>query len=238
MRLSPYFSVGLALISLEIDAFSPLSYRVGIRLSVAGHGERNYRRSSFIHRSTAASDSPETKRKDAAVQALEKLLDRQKAEVEDTQTLLTQLKKLDLGKADAQTMNRAASVLSGVDYGFVSRSEGAAFDKLHGGIYNATTEGSVYEKYGPPANIIELGVQQFMRNLNAIKGEYKDEADVGMSAHQGSCVPCRSFSFTFLTSGSNPVLCCCSLHAAANCVARKTATAYSQLDCHLGPRAC
>ena len=36
----------------------------------------------------------------------------------------------------------------------------------------------VSEAYAPPANFLSLGSQQFMRNLNAILGEYKDEEDI------------------------------------------------------------
>ena len=33
----------------------------------------------------------------------------------------------------------------------------------------------LFEGYGPPGNIFSLGSQQFMRNMNAMKGEYNDE---------------------------------------------------------------
>ena len=176
MKGIAYWTIALALLNPAVDAFAPVASRAGIILpphSTFGH------RRAFVCRSTKAPDSSEAERKQIAVEALEKLLARQQAEVEDTETLLQQLREMDLGQADEETMNRAASVLSGVDYGFVSRSEGASFEKLHGGIYNTTTQGSVYEKYGPPSNIFELGIQQFIRNLNAIKGEYKDEDDIG-----------------------------------------------------------
>jgi hypothetical protein len=39
----------------------------------------------------------------------------------------------------------------------------------------------LFQGYGPPENIISLGSQQFMRNLNAMKGEYNDEFDFGES---------------------------------------------------------
>ena len=35
-----------------------------------------------------------------------------------------------------------------------------------------------FDGYGPPASVFSLGVQQFRRNLDAIKGEYKDEEDI------------------------------------------------------------
>lgn len=60
--------------------------------------------------------------------ALEKLRQRQKAELEETDTLLEELynedQKNDL--EDEEVSSLALSILSGVDYGFRSRSEGAA----------------------------------------------------------------------------------------------------------------
>jgi len=38
-------------------------------------------------------------------------------------------------------------------------------------------ESSPQQQYGPPANIFSLGIQQFNRNLNAMRGEYLDEKD-------------------------------------------------------------
>jgi len=175
MKLLAYYLAALALLSTAVNAFAPLKSRVGIqRAPTFGHRQRALW-------STASSDDID-QRKEVAVKALEKLLERQKEEVEDTETLLRQLQSMDL--ADEEMSNRAASVLSGVDYGFVSRSEGAAFESLQGGLSNETAQGTVYEKYGPPSNIFELGIQQFMRNLNAIKGEYKDEDDVVLTPQQ------------------------------------------------------
>lgn len=174
MRFILYCLIAFGVIGTSVNAFVPVAYRSRI----AGI----HRRSTGVSiRSTASSDSSDIEqRKQAAVEALDKLLDRQQAEVEETQLLLKQLQKMNL--EDEKTSNRAASVLSGVDYGFVSRSEGASFKELRGGLANAT--GSVYEHYGPPSNIIELGMQQFNRNLDAIKGEYKDEDDVVLSPEQ------------------------------------------------------
>jgi hypothetical protein len=174
MRLILYCFIVFGVIETCVNAFVP----VASRSRIAGI-HRRFTGDSI--RSTASSDSSDIEqRKQAAVEALEKLLVRQQAEVKDTQLLLKQLQKMNI--EDEKTSNRAASVLSGVDYGFVSRSEGASFKGLHGGLVNAT--GSVYEHYGPPSNIIELGVQQFRRNLDAIKGEYKDEDDVVLTPKQ------------------------------------------------------
>ena len=42
----------------------------------------------------------------------------------------------------------------------------------------------LFENYGPPANVFSLGTQQFMRNLNAIRGEYEDEVDMSKFSHK------------------------------------------------------
>lgn len=66
-----------------------------------------------------------------------------------------------------------ASVAAGVDYGFVSRSEGCRAEPAGGG-YPADAR---FEDYGPPGNMLSLGSQQFVRNLRAMIGEYRDEDD-------------------------------------------------------------
>lgn len=153
--------VAYSLFSKTANAFAPAPSRAHF-----AHGHDRH----FHLRSTASSDSGIDQRKQVAIDALEKLLERQKDEVEDTEALLKQLQSFSL-EGDGEMTKRAASVLSGVDYGFISRSEGAAFEKLHGGLANVTVEdGSLFEKYGPPANIVELGFQQFIRNLKALKG--------------------------------------------------------------------
>ena len=74
----------------------------------------------------------------------------------------------------------ASSILSGADYGFVSRSEGCKFDDLVGGVGGENDGGQdiLFDDYGPPSNILTLGLQQFGRNLDAIRGEYRDEIDI------------------------------------------------------------
>lgn len=119
------------------------------------------------------------------VTALERLLQRQKADVEMTEILIQSLKQQhkhenlnenenknehELMKSPATTtLSYAASIASGFDYGFVSRSEGVKFADLNGGI----------DGYGPPANLWKLGTSQFTRNLGAMMNEYQDEEDVG-----------------------------------------------------------
>jgi hypothetical protein len=149
--------------------------------------------------------------------ALEKLRQRQKAELQETDALLEELYNEDQRNhlEDEEVSSLALSILSGVDYGFRSRSEGAA-SGLAGGyaVDGIDTKGYVcarrrrrwlfpfiyfahhaiccknsfyspkFETYGPPGNIIMLGSQQFMRNLYAMIGEYKDEADIGMCVFQ------------------------------------------------------
>jgi hypothetical protein len=115
---------------------------------------------------------------------------------------LKQLKNWEESVDDEQSVSRASSLLSGFDYGFSSRSEGASRG-LTGGLsnpmgyvtlletalscmfsshmfcsYNVSCR-TVFEEYGPPANIFALGIQQFRRNWQAIQGENNDEADVG-----------------------------------------------------------
>jgi ubiquinol oxidase len=108
----------------------------------------------------------------SAVKALEKLLARQKSEFEETERLLKKFKApadADPGSEDVKrSLSTAASIRSGFDYGFVSRSEGASFSELKGGSL-------AFEGYGPPANIFSLGTQQLIRNGKAILGEYADE---------------------------------------------------------------
>jgi ubiquinol oxidase len=129
--------------------------------------------------------------RDEAVSSLQKLYQRQKEELEETRALLKRLQshdsdeeimdEIDVKGDDNQLsiIRTAASLLSGVDYGFRSRSEGARIldtDK------NGTV--TVRQSYGPPANIFSLGSQQFMRNLKAMKGEYNDEIDYTLTPYQ------------------------------------------------------
>ena len=120
-----------------------------------------------------------------AVESLERLLVRQEAEIEETKRLLSLYKNAEqLGHADdtlhhhqdgpSEILSVASSIMEGFNYGFQSRSEGSSFDDLKGGGNQAFNKG-----YGPPANLLTVGSQQFMRNLNAMRDEYEDEEDVG-----------------------------------------------------------
>lgn len=115
-------------------------------------------------------------KQDVAKEALTKLLERQRKEVKETEELI---KNLQLEMINNQNINTtdsspeapsiAASILAGFDYGFVSRSEGCRFENVN------DFNDQLFEGYGPPGNIFSLGSQQFMRNMNAMKGEYNDE---------------------------------------------------------------
>jgi hypothetical protein len=112
----------------------------------------------------------------AAIAALQRLQARQELELGETVKLLAmveqQFKKSahDADDNDDAAPSTAASLLSGFDYGFVSRSEGAPSALING------AGGLLQSIYGgPPGNLLTVGWQQFMRNLNAMRGEYADE---------------------------------------------------------------
>ncbi|KAL3759867.1 hypothetical protein ACHAWU_007611 [Discostella pseudostelligera] len=72
-----------------------------------------------------------------------------------------------------------ASVAAGVDYGYISRSEGCRFE-----IMKSAGEDARFLEYGPPGNIFQLSSQQFMRNLRAMIGEYTEEQDSTLTERQ------------------------------------------------------
>lgn len=118
-----------------------------------------------------------------SVASLKKLLERQKDEVEETERLIKRLERaqgqLNLEKdgENDEILSTATSILSGFDYGFRSRSEGPSLAELQ-------TDSPAFAGYGPPANIWTLGTQQFMRNLRAMIGEYRDDDDVVLTPKQ------------------------------------------------------
>lgn len=115
-------------------------------------------------------ESDDSKRADEAIEALKKLLARQQEELRVTASLLESLQNNDgMNRIDGTPGSLATSIASGFNYGFVSRSEGANFKDIKGGVPG----------YGPPANIWRLGWQQCWRNWDAMKGEYADEEAVG-----------------------------------------------------------
>jgi ubiquinol oxidase len=123
----------------------------------------------------------ETVEHTSASNALEKLLAKQKSEVEETERLLEKFRFptiTDPGSEDVKrSLSTAASIQSGFDYGFVSRSEGASSSELKSG-------SPAFEGYGPPANIFSLGLKQLVRNWKAILGEYMDEEPKDLSPKQ------------------------------------------------------
>eukprot|EP00979_Chaetoceros_neogracilis_P013553 scaffold3896_cov235-Chaetoceros_neogracile.AAC.18 len=115
-------------------------------------------------------------KKDSARGSLENLLRKQRRDLQETETLIRDL--ADNSNNSTKLTALTKSILSGFDYGFVSRSEGCRVEKVE----DLTDE--LFVDYGPPANGFSLGKQQLIRNLNAIKGEYKDEDDIVLSAKQ------------------------------------------------------
>ena len=127
----------------------------------------------------ASADAAVAPSKDPS-EALKRLLERQKKDVEDTTRLLERLQQGDLtsyvSRGDTEADKVVATLLKGVDYGFRSRSEGVPATPIIGGIA---------ENYGPPSNVWTVGTQQFMRNLKAMRGEYEDEVDLTLTPEQG-----------------------------------------------------
>jgi hypothetical protein len=116
-------------------------------------------------------------KKDTARAALLKLLQNQRKSLQETEELIRNLEDDNSPVGGTKPNAITQTVLSGVNYGFVSRSEGSASSA-----YDLTNE--IFEGYGPPPNALSLGKQQLIRNLNAIKGEYKDEQDITLTAKQ------------------------------------------------------
>merc|ERR1712127_852666 len=83
-------------------------------------------------------------------------------------------------------MGVVANLGLGVDYGFISRSEGSQPSNLVNGLpadeYDSTSQ--AFEDYGPPSNFIDLGVKAFFRNLKAIQGERNHEDEKKISEKQ------------------------------------------------------
>lgn len=139
------------------------------------HTIRHVQRTSFaLH---DVSTSPEEAAKAKAAEALEKIRSRQEEELRQTERLLQIVEQTDEA-AHANTLPPAIFAL-GEDYGFRSRSEGAPCDLNSGGDLPQT---EIYG--GPPSNIVSLGIRQFIRNWEAIRGEYSDEPDTTQSDRQ------------------------------------------------------
>ena len=136
-------------------------------------------------------------KKEIAKEALCKLLDRQQKEMQQTLDLIEDLEidyeefiqkqqleiekqifdsnfnisSLEEGVDEAPSIT--ASIASGFNYGYISRSEGCRYESIN----QEYVQDERFVDYGPPGNVFSLGSQQFMRNLRAMIGEYKDEND-------------------------------------------------------------
>jgi ubiquinol oxidase len=137
-------------------------------------------RAQFLSSTAGAEETSSTSK---YVTSLEFLLKQQKSDVGETEKLLELVQaasegtKLNLDE-DARSVSTVASILSGFDYGFLSRSEGSPSILKPGLVVDGLGYG------GPPANILSLGIKQFVRNWNAIRGEYKDEEEVVLTPKQ------------------------------------------------------
>lgn len=167
----------------DLFTLSPLRQPARAKLS---RRERLPVSSSRRSSSSTTTDVDNSKPKSAATIALENLLAQQKADVRGTERLLAILESVEDGddredfeaEVDSETKSTAASLLSGFDYGFKSRSEGEATKLTPGLIIDGLGYG------GPPPNLWTLGTRQFIRNWEAIKGEYRDEEEVALTEKQ------------------------------------------------------
>jgi ubiquinol oxidase len=166
-------------ILLAPAAFSVTAFAPAPSTSAAAKRTPLLRVATTEHSSSPSTDA----RGEKAIQSLEQLLSRQQEEIQETQRLLNKLKAAAyrdkdealLDVEESRALSVAESILTGTDYGFRSRSEGASFSEL---------KGTAAEGYGPPANLWALGTQQFMRNLRAMQGEYREEVDVTLTPKQ------------------------------------------------------
>jgi hypothetical protein len=130
-------------------------------------------------RQVSISPNDETDEHTSATKALRTLLVKQECEVKETKRLLKKFESNTStnpgNEAVKDSLSTAASIQSGFDYGYVSRSEGASFSEM---------KGRSPEGYGPPSNIFSLGTQQFIRNWRAMKGEYMDEEPIDLTPKQ------------------------------------------------------
>lgn len=131
------------------------------------------------------------RKRQLARNATNKLLERQRRDLQQTLDLLTSLDDsindddVEIRENDDEhshiTSSIIASVASGIDYGYTSRSEGCRSEAIKKqssqNNYADTNIDERFEGYGPPGNIFALGSQQFMRNLRAMIGAYTDETN-------------------------------------------------------------
>jgi hypothetical protein len=155
-----------------------------------------------ISPSSSPAELISTTAKQDVIVALEKVAQRQRDDLDGTNAILLQLKKMDDNKhrevaADSNeplVQQTVASLLSGVNYGFQSRSEGCINDKsnyindtlpaLTDVLTTSLNSRQQFQESGPPGNLLKLGLQQFVRNWRAMKGEYYDEASINLTSYQ------------------------------------------------------
>lgn len=186
MSLATYFVVGLLV--RQGEAFQASSHcRAHSSTPPARFQKQGL--SDFALYSTASKSIAE-QAKTASIDSLKKLLERQKGEVEETERLIRRLEHAQQGTSlstdafegdeddnDFDHLSTATSILAGFDYGFKSRSEGPTIAELK-------SASPAFEGLGPPANLWTLGKKQFMRNLRAMVGEYRDEEDADLTPKQ------------------------------------------------------
>lgn len=208
----PVLLLSLALISSSLDdfggayAFFPtkstiynIHPRFPTQIQSDGSGRSSTKTSSLLT-PLETNNIASQNRQEIAKDALLKLLEKQRKELQETEDLIQTLNMEESQSVNKITNNannqdgdpneNAASIStskssptststlsqslnSGVDYGFISRSEGCDYNNAHSNTTN-NSDNEMFEGYGPPANIFSLGRQQFMRNMNAMKGEYKE----------------------------------------------------------------
>ena len=118
--------------------------------------------------------------------ALQKLLERQQRDVQQTLDLIKNLDLENISHYEEDHSNTrseapsiALSIASGADYGYLSRSEGCRPSTSSLEAIDIRFEG-----YGPPGNLLSIGSQQFMRNCRAMINEYSDEKDITLTPRQ------------------------------------------------------
>jgi ubiquinol oxidase len=112
--------------------------------------------------------------KEGTIESLQRQLDRQLVEIQETRRLLNYLNETKNETIFSNEHKQENSGVFGYDYGFISRSEGATSLLKSGG--------DLYD--GPPGSLFEIGQQQFVRNLRAMVGEYRDEPNLELSSKQ------------------------------------------------------
>jgi len=131
----------------------------------------------------------------AAMTSLKTLRGRQRDEVLETEQLIELFS--DVLSSDQKNLENvvqkgsaASSILSALDYGFQTRSGGGSSgnkNSVAGEIMSSEVLLEQSREYGgPPDSFFSLGVKQFNRNLDAMRGEYKEEKPKKLTPKQVS----------------------------------------------------